>query len=406
LIPVCRSLAQHAGLAPNEPDRDSTSMVIDAATRIMTFYVMRRVVAPLLILITVPCGGQTRSFRIGSIDFFGTKDVDVAQMRTTLPIREGDTLTEAKFEEVEGQVSSIVKKITSAPPTDFSAVCCDSKGAMMVYIGLRGENFREVHRLPPPNSMECLPKSAVSLYNRTVNESLSAIRSNQAGEDHSKGYALSQFPPLRQTQLALRAYAVDHSNVIERALQNCQDAENRAAAAELLGYANLSRQQIDTLVRASDDSNLTVRNNATRALWVLASSSEKAAAMIPASHFVALLNSGKWQDRNKAGLLLMALTKYGDPGLLSNLRSQALDSLVEMARWHDLGHADPYRFLLGRIAGTNPDRIQQLVEHGKVEDLVSAAEHALPTKSHEWNGRGHKIAPSISSHSNHRQWTS
>jgi hypothetical protein len=327
------------------------------------------------------CVGQPVSIRIGSIDFFGTAGVDVAHLRTALPVHPGDTFAEAKLANAKKQVSSVVTTITGAPPTDFSAVCCDAGGGWMIYIGLRGKNSHEIHHLQSPTGSECLPKSAVSLYNDTMSELLPAIRANEAGEDDSRGYSLARYPPLRQSQLALRTYAVDHSQLIEHVVRNCHNAENRAAAADLLGYANQSKRQINALVRASNDSDSTVRNNAIRALWVLASSSKKAAAMIPARHFVALLNSGKWDDRNKAGLLLAALARNGDARLLSELRSRALDSLVEMARWQNPGHADPYRFLLGKIAGLSESRIKNLIASGDVGDLISAAEKTVPSKS-------------------------
>jgi hypothetical protein len=111
---------------------------------------------------------------------------------------------------------------------------------------------------------------------------------------------------------------------------------------------------------------------AIRALGVLAQSDPKVAARIPAEQFIAMLNSGSWTDRNKAGFLLDELSMRRKPELLSRLRSQALDSLIEMARWRSRGHAGTAQILLGRIAGIEETRLQQLVEAGEVEQILNA----------------------------------
>jgi hypothetical protein len=115
-----------------------------------------------------------------------------------------------------------------------------------------------------------------------------------------------------------------------------------------------------------------MRNNSVRALGVLASSSERVSAWIPAEDFARMLNSGVWTDRNKAGLLLDVLSRRRDRRLLRVLRSQALESLVEMARWRDAGHASYARMILGRIAGIEEVRLQQLADSGKVEEIINA----------------------------------
>jgi hypothetical protein len=51
-----------------------------------------------------------------------------------------------------------------------------------------------------------------------------------------------------------------------------------------------------------------------------------------------------------------------------------MDSLVEMARWKEPDHAHDYRVLLGRIAGIDEARIEQLIETGKIDEIIAAAE--------------------------------
>ncbi len=85
-----------------------------------------------------------------------------------------------------------------------------------------------------------------------------------------------------------------------------------------------------------------------------------------------MLNSDLWTDRNKAGFLLYELSRTRNPKLLGELRAQALDSLAEMARWKSSSHAFTFRILLGRIAGIEEDRLQQLVAAGEVDQIIKA----------------------------------
>ncbi len=85
------------------------------------------------------------------------------------------------------------------------------------------------------------------------------------------------------------------------------------------------------------------------ALGVLARSNTRVARHIPATGFIGMLNSGSWTDRNKAGFLLDELSQRRDPKLLKQLRSKALGSLIEMARWRFAGHSDFARILRAEL---------------------------------------------------------
>lgn len=326
----------------------------------------------LLVLVPLLLGGQQQTLRVGIIDFFGTSGLNVAAIRAALPVHPGDTIREADFQRLKQQVESVVQRQAGAPLTDLSLTCCNKNGGLMIYIGLPGKNSRTIPHLPAPHGSACLPAAAAGLYDAAMNAMEKAVRAGDSAEDHSQGYALSHNPEYRARQLSMHEYAVGHGAELITAL-GCREAANREAAAQLLGYATRSPAQIAALVRAGRDPDAIVRNNAIRALWVIAQSGPQAAAMIPASPFVAMLNSGTWEDRNKAGLLLSALAEHGDRKVLAQLRSEAFDSLAEMARWQEPGHAAAYRQLLGKIAGLDDATIQKWIEAGKVEELISAA---------------------------------
>jgi len=109
-----------------------------------------------------------------------------------------------------------------------------------------------------------------------------------SGEDDSEGYALSLDPQAHTKQLTLHIRGAPFDIGASR-VGICRDVEQRQIAAEILGYAGRSREQVRALIRAGHDVDSGVRNNAIRALVVLARSSSEASAMIPGECFVGLL---------------------------------------------------------------------------------------------------------------------
>jgi hypothetical protein len=192
-----------------------------------------------------------------------------------------------------------------------------------------------------------------------------------ATEDDSEGFTLTNDPKARRAELAIREYALRNEALILQVLTSCSDGRQRAIAAQMLGYGRQSDEQVDALVRASFDANDGVRNDAVRALEVLAGAKPSLAKRIPAEAFIRLLRSGAWLDHNKASLLLVALTESRDPKVLSLLRIEALDPLVEMARWHYIGHAEAALSILGRIAGLDEDSLNKLIEAGQADTIIN-----------------------------------
>jgi len=335
---------------------------------------MKRALLLIILLMAVVVLAQESHRRIGEIDFYGYGGLDLDKVRRALPLREGDDFRDSDiaFFDTTDRIKAAITKVIGKPPTDIAIVCCDDQGGQMIYIGLPGKSIKKVRFNPPPKGSVRFPARVIDLYQQTMEASSKDVRKGASKEDDSKGYALSSNPELRAKQLAAREYATHHEQLVLRVLASSKDAEQRIAAAHILGYARQSKEQIAALVRASYDTDDTVRNNAIRALGVLAQSSPKVAARIPAEQFIAMLNSGSWTDRNKAGFLLDELSRRRDPELLTQLRSQALDSLIEMARWRSRGHAGTARILLGRIAGIEETHLGQLVDAGEVEQILKA----------------------------------
>lgn len=335
---------------------------------------MKWVVLLIVLLFTPVVCGQDRPKRIGAIEFYGYAGLDLDEVRAAMPVHEGDpfTTSDDTFFETLNRIKKEIKRVTGSPPTDVAVVCCNPQGNYWIYIGLLGNSIRTTPYNRVPNGKLKLPTGTVELYlqsNQLISE---LVGKGVASEDDSKGYALSNDSALRAKQLAIRAYAVSHERVLRRVLRSSAHPEQRTVAAKFLGYARQSRAQITDLVWASHDADDGVRNDAIRALGVLAASSHKVARQVPPEGFIDMVSSGSWTDRNKAGFLLAELSKRRDPKLLGRLRSRSLNSLIEMARWRARGHADSARILLGRIAGIEETQLQQLVAAGQVDEIIGA----------------------------------
>jgi hypothetical protein len=315
--------------------------------------------------------------QISAIEFYGYAGLDVDKVRAALPIHEGDTFPSVEaLRAMRPKVEEVVQRVTGRPASEVVGVS-PGGNVWLFYIGLSGNSMRPFPYNPAPKGTARLPPSAMDLYRQSEDAFTRAMHKGASGEDDSKGYALSSDPELRAKQLAVHGYAAQHVNQIRHVLRSSSDGNQREVAAEFLGYTNQSRQQIDDLVWASHDPDGAVRNSATRALGVLARSNPKVAARIPAAGFIEMLNSANFTDRNKASALLVELSKGRPPKLMAALRAQALESLLEMAHWRSAGHGISARVLLGRMAGIEETRLQQLAP---VNDQVKVIINAVQRK--------------------------
>lgn len=330
---------------------------------------MKRTIRLLLILLVPAAFGQDQPRRIGEIEFFGHSGSELKKISAALPFHKQDRFSIETFAGKIAQAGEAIRSVTGQMPTDIAPVCCDDQGNWIIYVGLSG---KPSHYNPPPQGTARLPEHILNLYDRFIKANMEDVQKGAAAEDQAQGYALSTSPPLRSIQLEMRAYAVGHEALLRKVLETAADDQQRIAAAELFGYARQSKSQIAALMYANRDSNGTVRNNAVRALMVLANSSSQVASEIPAAGFIELLLSGTWTDLNKAGNVLSVLTRKRNARLLAALRRrEVLDRLIEMARW-PTGHAEPAITILGRIAGIDEGRLKQLVKTGKVEAIINA----------------------------------
>jgi hypothetical protein len=329
--------------------------------------------AVLALVLASATGAQTP--RIGIIDFYGVRHVDESQLRQALQISVGDSFPGSR-KEVERRLESV----PGVARARLNGVCCE-QGKAILYVGIEERGDTGLTLLPAPHRAVRLPDDVVAAAAMFDTALTSAVTRGDAAEDDSRGYALNHAPALRAIQEKYIAFAARDLPRLRDVLRNSGDADQRAIAAQLIGYAADKREVVGDLVHAMRDSSDVVRNNATRSLFVIAKYAQahpEAHLRIPPEPFVDLLNSLVWTDRNKSSLALMELSAHRDPALLATLRARALSSLVEMARWKSPGHAQAAFMILGRIAGLSDEEIIKAWTAGDRERVITAALNAQP----------------------------
>lgn len=313
---------------------------------------------------------------IGKIEFFGYKGLDVERVRASLPLHEGDLFPPESLRPSDDPSQTILERIQQTigrGATGVNFTCCDERQRWIIYIGLPGGSSREVAFHPAPRGDARFPLDFLMSGDEFSQAWEHAVLSGNAAEERSQGFAISADPVLGAAQMELHGYALRHEAEILTVLETSAAAEHRALAAQALGYAQPSHRQVAALARACFDADGAVRNNAARALGVLAGVNPALLRRIPPATFMPLVTSTEWTDRNKGIVLIEAMTRSRDPRVLAAVRDAALDSLIEMAKWRTAGHAYQARVVLGRLGGIDEKRLQELAQQGSIDEIISAA---------------------------------
>jgi HEAT repeat protein len=327
-----------------------------------------------MMVVFAAADASSQTFPIGIIDFYGVRTVSVERARSVLTFAEGDSISFAG-DEPPAFIAESEARLVTVPGIEkalLNAVCCD-QGRAIIYVGIQERGSDVVSFRPAPAGNERLAADIVKAGDEFSQAFVPAVERGDIVEDRSQGHALNHDPAVRAVQDRFIVYAKRDLPALRQVLRNSSNAPERALAAQVLGYAPDKSAVVDDLVYGMSDSAEEVRNNAMRALLVIAEMTERKAPPIPATPFIALLNSPVWTDRNKASGALQSLTRHRNAELLATLKRDAMDPLVEIARWKSEGHAMPGFLVLARIAGYSDDAAHDLWKRGERETVIQAA---------------------------------
>jgi hypothetical protein len=309
--------------------------------------------------------------RVGIIDFYGLRKTTLAQAREALGVNVGDSLNALALFEIPARLADL-PGVTSAA---LDPVCCE-EGKTMLYVGLLEEGGPVLELRPPPTGAARVPPAVEQAAIAFAQAHNRAVRRGFVREDISQGHSLMADSAARMIQLQFIDLAAKYGDSLRAVLRTSGDADHRALAAEVLAYSANKQGVVMDLVYAMRDPAGEVRNNATRALALIAAygqANPNLRIVVPYEPFIDLLNSIAWTDRNKASLALMQLTEKREPALLTTLKTRAFDSIVDIAQWTNPGHSMAGVMMLGRMAGLPDAETFAMFERGEKEKIIAAA---------------------------------
>ena len=317
----------------------------------------------LTLLLCTQTDGQAPE--IGIIDFYGLRHVSEAQVRQALQIKEGDSVS-ASREEARRRLEAL-PNVQSAR---LAYTCCEA-GKTILYVGISEKGAPALKFRPAPVGDARLPANMVKAGVALAEAVERGSAKGDVSEDDSQGHALFHYPEARAIQEQFIPLAARNLKLLRTVLRESADPRHRALAAEIIGYAPDKQAVVKDLVYGMSDPDGEVRNNSMRALAIIARFAHltpKRRIKVPTTPFVNMLNSIEWTDRNKSSSALVQLTEKRNVELINALRQQALESLVEMARWKSM-HANAAFFILGRMGNFSDQEIQKAWD-GNREALI------------------------------------
>jgi hypothetical protein len=333
-------------------------------------------VAFFLSIVFLVSKANAQEFTIGIIDVYGLRRVSFDQVEAALTFKEGDSILMAADgpPRVLTDSESRLSRVPGVTRARINPVCCD-QGRAIIFVGIEEQGAPTLSFRAAPTGHARLADDIVQSSKEFFEALMPAIQRGDSGEDHSQGHALNHDPATRAIQERFVVYAKRDLRQLRLVLRTSSDRDQRALAAQVLGYAADKKAVVGDLVRAMSDPSDEVRNSAMRTLLVFADAQEGSTSIprVPVEPFIEFLNSPVWSDRNKSSGALLALSAKRNPRLLAAVRKKALASLVEMARFKSVGHAYAAFIILARIAGYSDEVAASLLDRGEREVVIKAA---------------------------------
>jgi len=278
-------------------------------------------------------------------------------------VKAGDPIPPSK-----GDLQDRISDLSGVVLARVEAVCCQGQ-LVTLFIGIEEKGAPHPSFRSEPSGDAALPEELVTAYRLFLDAVQKAAARGAASEDLTAGHSLMDDVQARAYQERFLTFAGEHLEELRTVLRASPDAELRAIAAAVIGYAPNKQDVVNDLQSAVQDPDEAVRVNAVRSLNAFAVSGIRVAP----TWFVELLNSVALSDRVEAVRALLTLTDRGAPVVIDLLRARALPALAEMARWKSPRYAVPPFLLLGRIAGIADAEVWQRWQKGDRESVIQKA---------------------------------
>jgi len=307
---------------------------------------------------------------VGDINYYGLHKVAPEKIAGAVKLRPGMPLPPSK-----GDLEDGIAEVSGVVLARVEAVCCEGPAASL-FIGIEEKGAPHPVFRAPPSGEAALSQDVVDVYQQFLVAVERAASRGNAGEDLTAGHSLMADEAARGFQQQFLTFASERLELMRNVLRNSADADQRAIAAAVIGYAPRKQDVINDLQFALQDPDESVRVNAIRglkAIAVLAAKQPNLGIRISPTWFIEMLNSVVLSDRMESTKALLTLTDRGNPNTTEQIRERALSALAEMARWKTMAYALPPYLLLGRVGGVPEDQVQQSWAIGDREAVIGTA---------------------------------
>jgi hypothetical protein len=329
----------------------------------------------LVILAAAVCPAAAQAPKIGDINFYGLRKLAPEKILSTLDLKSGTPLPSSK-----GDLEERLELMPGVAAARVEAVCCDGPNAIL-FIGVEERGSPHFDTRPAPEGTASLPEDVMAAYREYLGAVGRAAELGNAAEDLTAGESHVADIPARLFEDRLTGLAADRLEVLREVLRSGAEADERAVAAAVIGYAPDKQQAIKDLQFGMQDVEPAVRANAVRAMMAVAVLAQKRPELglrIEPTWMVEMLNSIVLSDRQLAARALVTLTEQPNAAALDLIRARALPALVDMARWKTLRYALPAFLLVGRTAGVPERELLDEWQRGDRETTIERATVAAP----------------------------
>jgi hypothetical protein len=304
--------------------------------------------------------------RVRDIDLYGTGKVPASSILQAAKLQAGQPLPASR-----GELEDRINKISGIQRVRVEAICCEGAEAIL-FVGVEVKDGPRVSFRSEPTGKSVLPPGLADDYQQFIDVVGQAVQQKVRSGEVDVSLANSA----RAFEAKFATVTSEHMAELRDVLRNSEDSDQRAIAAAVIGYAPNKADVVGDLQFALQDPDESVRSNALRSLKALATAATRDPGLgvrISPTWLIELLNSLVLSDRLEAADILVTLSDAREAAVIDQMRTRALPSLAEMARWETLRYALPPFLLVGRIAGMDEEEIQRRWSNGERESVIQRA---------------------------------
>ncbi|HEX2640483.1 MAG TPA: hypothetical protein VHL50_07925, partial [Pyrinomonadaceae bacterium] len=230
------------------------------------------------------------------IDTYGLRTVSEADVLRALAVKPGSDALQTMTSQQD--IITRIKLLPNVADASLNLVCCDdAEGKSILFVGVREKGTPPLTFRPAPQGSVRLPAGILKAGEDFEQAFTKSIEAKEFTEDDSQGHALFTNKQTRAVQERFLTLATPNLAILRRVIRESSDAKQRALAAQVIAYASDKRSVVDDLEYAMSDPDGDTRNNAMRALLIIAkcaNANPQLKIKVPKLPFVRMLNSLEW----------------------------------------------------------------------------------------------------------------